>query len=80
MKKSEIKTRIKDIFTKILPELKGTRFDFSRKQGDVAAWDSFAHMQIASTIERSFDIELSMKDIIEADSPARFVALIEKKL
>jgi len=80
MNKKEAKTRIQEIFIQTFPELKGETFSFTKKQGDILGWDSFAHMQLASSIEQAFGIELDMQGIIEADSPASFLALVEKKL
>lgn len=80
MNKKEVRTKVQRIFTDVFPQLKGKKFSFSVKQGDIAGWDSFAHMQLASAIERAFEIELAMEDVVEIDSPARFLALIEKNL
>lgn len=79
-KKDEIKARIQDIFVAVFPDLKRKRFDFARKQNDFVGWDSFAHMQLTSRIEHAFGVEFSMKDVVSADSPARFVAMVKKEI
>lgn len=70
---------LQKIFNKILPETKKS-FDMKKTQSEYRNWDSFAHMQLASEIERVFGTELTVKEILSVDSAVRFLALIEKKL
>ena len=79
MSKGEIEARIKEIFIEALPELK-RNFKFGAKRSRTRHWDSFAHMEIVSQIERSFDIELKLRDVIRAESPAQFVVLVAKEI
>jgi len=76
--KKNIETGVRKIFNNILPETK-KHFELKRAQSEYRDWDSFAQMQIATEIERVFSVQLSIKEIISADSAARFIALIEKK-
>ena len=79
MSRGEIEARIKKIFIEALPELK-RNFKLSIKRSKTRHWDSFAHMEIVSQIERSFDIELKLRDIIRAESPAQFAVLVAKEI
>lgn len=79
MKKKEVEARIKEIFVEALPELK-RNFKFTIKRNRARNWDSFAHMEIVSQIERSFDVELKLRDVIMAETPAHFVVLVLKKI
>ncbi len=71
---------IKEIFLKTFAsELGGRSFDFNRKQDKFQNWDSFSHMELVANIEKEFDINLEMEEIISVRSPRDFVNLVKRK-
>ena len=59
--------KIKDVFTKIFPEIEND-YDINREQSDYENWDSFAHVNLISEIEDQFGIQLETDEIISISS------------
>jgi len=80
MKKKGVAKAVQAVFASLLSETRGKRFDPTKRQTEYRGWDSFVHMQLAAKIEEACNVELSMKEIIQADSAALFVEIVTKKL
>lgn len=79
-KTKNIENSVKKIFIKIFSsELKDKAFDFKKTQNKFQNWDSFSHMELVSEIEKEFDVNLEMDEIISIRSPQDFVNLIKHK-
>lgn len=71
--------KLKIIFLKIFSELKPESFDFDMPRTKFENWDSLAHLQLISEIENDFNIRFEIDDVVEINSPADFLNLINKK-
>jgi|TARA_B100000315_G_scaffold254333_1_gene295158 acyl carrier protein len=80
MNLKEIEEGVRGIFQDSLEELKGKEIDLNKKQDEFESWDSFSHMEIASKCEEKFNLTLEMDEIVELDTPQKFVELIQKKI
>lgn len=80
MELREIETIVKEIFEQQFPEIAGKEFDFGKKQDQFENWDSFSHMWLISKIEEKFKVSLEINEVVELDSPQRFVQIVDKKL
>lgn len=76
----QIEIKVKSIFEENLQEFDYKKFEFDLKQDQFEGWDSFSHMALVSKVEEEFNINLEMDEIVELDSPRKFVQLINKKL
>ena len=47
---------------------------------DVPAWDSVGHLELASTLEQSFGINLDVDDLMEMEDVRSIVRIIKSKL
>ena len=47
---------------------------------DVPAWDSVGHLELASTLEQSFGINLDVDDLMEMENVREIVRVIQSKL
>ena len=79
MNVEEIKQNIKKCFKEVFPEIKEDNFDFNKKQEDFENWDSFSHMELVSKIEENYNINLETEEVIELDSPQKFVDIVNEK-
>jgi len=75
----EVEKGITEIFQETFAELKGKDFDLEKKQSDFENWDSFAHMELVGKIEEKFGISLEVDEVIDLDSPKKFVEIVLKK-
>lgn len=51
--------------------------EHSSKQ-DIPSWDSLTHMDLVTTIEKHFEITLSMEDIVEMTSIKNIVEVLNQ--
>lgn len=79
MNEIEARNKIKLIFLSTFPNLKGKNFSFTKKQSEYESWDSFAHMQIVSDVEKIFRISLDIHDLTPIESAEDIVRLLRKK-
>ncbi len=47
---------------------------------EVPAWDSVGHLELASTLEQSFGINLDVDDLMEMENVRAIVRVIKSKL
>jgi acyl carrier protein len=80
MNEKEIIKNVELIFRKLFSELKDSDLDLEKKQNDFENWDSFAHMELVGKVEQKFSINLDLDEVIELDSPKKFIKLISEKL
>ena len=79
MDKNEVTQEITKIFQETLPELKGKNIELEKNQGDFESWDSFIHMELVGKIEQKFGISLEVDEVIELDSPKKFIQMVLRK-
>tara|TARA_Y100000310_G_scaffold331116_1_gene404110 strand:+ start:2189 stop:2440 length:252 start_codon:yes stop_codon:yes gene_type:complete len=80
MEFKEIESGVKEIFQDTLTELKEREVELNKKQDEFESWDSFSHMELVSKAEEKFGVTLEMDEVVELDTPQKFVELIEKKM
>jgi len=74
---SSVVKEVKDIFLETFPEI--TNVDMLKKQDQFENWDSFSHLELVSKIEEKFSVNFEVEEIIELDTPQKFVDLINLK-
>ena len=74
-----IKKKIINILKEIFPNNKITNDLNKLKIGSFKSWDSLAHIKILLSIENSFKIKFSLKEIEKLDSIENIIKLLKKK-
>ena len=67
-KSDDIEVEIKKIFFDLFPGLNDNDFDWRKPQTDYEAWDSFAQMQLITSEESKFNIQIDIDDVISITS------------
>lgn len=62
MKSHNIHSRLRKVFAEILDQ-PSIEMDESLKKGDIACWDSFAHINLMLGIESEFGVEFDSDEI-----------------
>ena len=73
-----IDEKIKNIFLKIFPDENDESFTMEKKQSEFEDWDSFAHLQLVSAVEKEFGIRFDIDEVMNFTSPIDFVKYIDK--
>jgi acyl carrier protein len=69
--------QIKEIFIKIFPKENISLLALDKSQSEFEDWDSFAHLQLVSEIEKQFNIRLEYDDIMNVNSLKDFIKLVD---
>ncbi len=67
-KSDEIEVEIKKIFFYLFPGLTDDDFEWKKQQTDYEDWDSFAQMQLITSVESKFNIQIDIDDVISITS------------
>ena len=67
-KSDEIEIEIKKIFFDLFPGLNDNDFDWGKPQTDYEDWDSFAQMQLITSAESKFNLQIDIDDVISITS------------
>ena len=67
-KSNDVETEIKNIFFNLFPELNDNNFDWKKQQSDYEDWDSFTQMQLITSTESKFNIQIDIDDVISITS------------
>tara|TARA_B000000460_G_C21481190_1_gene377098 strand:- start:752 stop:1027 length:276 start_codon:yes stop_codon:yes gene_type:complete len=78
MEISLITEQIKEIFIKVFPKEGASALNLDKKQSEFEDWDSFAHLQLVSQIEKQFSIRLDIDDVMNVNSPNDFIKLVNE--
>jgi len=73
---NNLKLEIKNIFFNVFPNLKDEDFDWEKHQSGYEDWDSFAHLQLVSKIEKQFNIRFDIDQIMNVNSPNDFLKFV----
>lgn len=65
---NNLKSEIKNIFFGVFPNLKEEEFDWEKHQSGYDDWDSFAQMQLITSVESKFNIQIDIDDVISITS------------
>ncbi|MBI2577992.1 MAG: acyl carrier protein [Candidatus Wildermuthbacteria bacterium] len=80
MQSDSIANTVHEIFIEVFPELKDRAFSLDKRQEEFESWDSFSHMELVGKLEERFHINLEMEEVVELNTPQRFIDIVEKKL
>ena len=67
-KSNDIEAEIKNIFFNVFPEVNDNNFGWKKQQSDYDDWDSFAQMQLITSVESKFNIQIDIDDVISITS------------
>ena len=79
MEDSSPEKKIKEIFFKIFPEENDSTFKMDKKQLEFENWDSFAHLQLVSKIEKQFNMQFDIDEIMNVNSPNDFLKFVNNQ-
>lgn len=79
MSKDELRQRVEDIFRDVV-DAPGVVFDEQLAAGELAQWDSLAHINLVSSLEKQFRIRFSLSEIDQMKTVGSILRLLEKKL
>lgn len=79
MDKTEVLTRVQDIFRDVLDDEEIVLED-STTANDVEDWDSLTHIQLVVAIEKAFKIKFLSKEILSWKNVGEMVACIASKI
>ena len=77
--REEIKQEIEKILSSVL-EINDFVIDESLKATDIEEWDSLAHINIISEIEKKFDIKFKLQEFYLINDVKSLIDFVEKKL
>ncbi len=75
MNDEQIIKKLSDIF---IDTLDVTKFELSITMDEVPEWDSLKHLQLLSSIEETFGIEIQFEDALEMISVKSIMSKIKK--
>ena len=77
-KSDNIEADIKNIFFSLFPDLTESDFDWKKKQTVYEDWDSFAQMQLITSVESKFNIQIDIDDVISITSADDLLNYVKK--
>jgi len=77
-KSDNIEADIKYIFFSLFPDLTESDFDWKKKQTEYEDWDSFAQMQLITSVESKFNIQIDIDDVISITSADDLLNYVKK--
>jgi len=69
---------VKDVFLKIFSELNGS-FDWKKTQTEYENWDSLTHLDLTSELEKKFNFQFEMDEIIAISSAEEALKIVKRK-
>ena len=70
----KLKKMLMDIFN-----LTESEFSFNFKKQDITSWDSLKHMELISSIEKEFQVNLEMLEIVQMRSIPDIINILKNK-
>ena len=70
------KKELEKIFSNYLKLKKN--YNFNNLKYNTNGWDSIAHMSIVAIVEKKFNINIDVDDVIEASSFKKFLEILNK--
>ena len=77
MTKHEISTQIETIIAQIL-NVSENDINANSNNIDMAEWDSMRHVQIIDAVEKAFEIQFDLLEVIEFESAADIAAAVTR--
>jgi len=79
MEISTTEQKIREIFLTVFPDEDNLTLKMDKQQLEFENWDSFAHLRLVSEMEKQFDLQLDIDEVMYLNSPNDFLNLISKK-
>jgi len=70
--------RLTDIFGEVFG-LEKRKFSPDLAPEDVPHWDSIGHMNMVTALEKEFDLQFEVDEIMEMSSPAKIIEILRSK-
>ena len=67
--------RLRDMLSNVLG-LRASELKMDMSKEEIASWDSLKQMDLVMSLEREYDIELELADILRMDSVANIAAVL----
>jgi len=71
--------KLQDIFRDVFND-DGIILSETTTSSDIDDWDSLAHIQLITEIEKSFEIRFTVQEAVSAENVKEFTELIDSKL
>jgi acyl carrier protein len=78
-KMNEIQEKLQDVFRDVFDDEELTIHD-ATTSNDIEDWDSLAHIQLITAIEKEFGIKFTLKEAVSAKNVGEFTERIQSKL
>jgi len=76
----EIEDEIKKIFFDVFTNLNDKNFDWNAKQEDYSNWDSFAHLELMTSVEAKFNIKISPEEALSIRTALDVLKLVQLRI
>lgn len=70
--------RLRQVLSEVLG-LRASELSFEMSKADIASWDSLKQMDLIMSIEREYDIELELGDIVRMSSLKNIAVVLAEK-
>ncbi len=70
--------RLKNLLATIF-DMKPSEINASLTQEQIYKWDSLTHMELITSLEKEFQTEFSMEEIVEMTSITNIISLLETR-
>ena len=77
MEESELKTKIEEVFAE---QFGKDNFEWEKTQDQYERWDSLAHMELVSKVEKAFNVQFELDEVLSITAPKNFLDKLTKKL
>ncbi len=78
MEKNEILSKLQLIFNTVF-KLKSIQIDNLTSAKDVEGWDSFTHLVLIQEVEKDFNIEFKLRELMRMENVGDMIEIIASK-
>lgn len=79
-KASNVENELKKIFLTIFPDITESSFDWKKPQEQYTNWDSFAQLQLITTVESKFNIMTTPEDALLIKTAEDLLNLVKSRI
>lgn len=77
MDESELKIKLEQVF---IEQFGKENFKWEKTQEQYERWDSLAHMELVSQVEKVFGVQFELDEVLAITKPQNFLEQLTKKL
>lgn len=70
--------KLKDLLAEVF-EMRSSEITIELTKDDIDGWDSLTQMDLVTSIEKEFDVELEMLEIVEMTSIEKIIEILKSK-